>query len=371
MADKEGGRGCGGLLFVLALVVLSAAAIWFVEWERPRQEGQQVGRGRTATERVRQTATSRVRQTATMRARQIATAQAQQAATVIALEHPDIWLRVLNDPDGERLHLEAKSNLRLEGRLEIVIYDDGKDEEKTFVVTFSANERGYLRLKWKYPLSGNAIKRKHMIDRVEGVFKPTGADKERLNCVKNANTSPADIYSCNHVSGSRVWPFTVKTATARARRTATAGARQTTTALARQTATERVRLTAVAEAQQRATSQIQTATARSRTATAYAPTAAAQTRTAIARRTATSRANRTATEVSRRTATAYAPTGAVLTRTASIRRTATTSANQTATESYQRTTTARISTVRAQQTATASARPTSTPRPTHLLRSTY
>ena len=40
MADSKGGRGNGGLLFMVALAVLSAAAIWFVEWERPRMEGE-------------------------------------------------------------------------------------------------------------------------------------------------------------------------------------------------------------------------------------------------------------------------------------------------------------------------------------------
>ena len=33
----EGQRAKSDFLFLLILVVLSAAAIWFVEWERPRR----------------------------------------------------------------------------------------------------------------------------------------------------------------------------------------------------------------------------------------------------------------------------------------------------------------------------------------------
>ena len=162
MADSKGGRGNGGLLIVVVLAVLSALAIWFVEGERPRMEEARVAATRTqiivarreataqsrqiattqarqtattrarqtATTRARQTATTRARQTATTRARQTATARARQTATAIAFEHPDIWLRVLDDQGAEKLYIEAQSNLRLNGRLEIAIYDDGKYEKR-------------------------------------------------------------------------------------------------------------------------------------------------------------------------------------------------------------------------------------------------
>ncbi len=264
MADSKGGRGNGGLLFVAVLVVLSAAAIWFVEWERPRRGEMAQG------ELVAHTATARANRLATTQARQTATAQVRMTATAIVLENPDIRLRVLDDPDGERLHIEAQSYLQFEGRLEVVIYDDDNDERKTFVLTNPENERGFLRMGWKYPypLSGSAITRKRQIDRIEGVFKPTGSDSEPLRCVKHLTSLTQDFYSCNYERGSRVYISIM--------RTATADVLRTETAVARLTATEPVGVHLTVNAENRLTA---TANASSRAATARAhQTATAQVR---------------------------------------------------------------------------------------------
>ena len=87
----EGQRDRSQVYFLLALALLSALAIWFVEEERPRQEAVRMAATRTqiavsrraATTRARQIATTEARQTAatTTRTRQTATTRARQTAT--------------------------------------------------------------------------------------------------------------------------------------------------------------------------------------------------------------------------------------------------------------------------------------------------
>lgn len=239
------------------LLLLSPVAVWYVEEERPRR----VVDGITATASVRR---------ATAEARRTATAQVRLTATAIAIQNPDIRLRVINDPDGERLHIYAQSHLPFGGRLEIVIYDDDQEERKTFVLTIPENERGYLRLEWKYPFSGNVIPRMSMIDRIEGIFKPTRAESEALRCVKHSASFTEYRYSCNFERGSRVAHAIL--------RTVTASIHGTEAAIARQTATEPVNVHLTVNAANRST-----ATAIARTATARARLARwAQTQTAEA-----------------------------------------------------------------------------------------
>lgn len=82
-----GQRDRSHVYFLLALAVLSALAIWFVEEERPRQEevrmAARVASTQTHIRVVRWTSTARVRQTVTQRAHSLATAEIRQSATVV------------------------------------------------------------------------------------------------------------------------------------------------------------------------------------------------------------------------------------------------------------------------------------------------
>ena len=230
------------------------------------------------------------------------------------------------------MRIEAWLRIPIQGELEVVIFDDDLDKKKTYIVGFSNRQSEYTSLRWKYLVSTDAIGRQREIDRMTVQFIPEDGNRINLICRQHDSSDEEfGIHSCVAESGGILVGFVQATATAEI---ITAVAHQTLTASTRQTST------------------------------AFAPTAVAQTRTAIAHHTATARTNRTATAVSQQTATAFSSTSAAVTRTARALSTATARANRTATAVFRQTETAHRATAHAQESATASARPTNTPRPT-------
>lgn len=306
----------------------------------------------TVTARAQASATTHAQLTATVWARPTITVAARRAATAIALEYPDIQIEIQEVRSDNRLQLEARSNLRFGGRLEVAVHDYSEDVKKSYVVTFSTGQRGFIRLSSKFIFTGHPIRRKNQVEGLEVIFKTLEGERSRLICVKSpvSSTATYDRYSCNRERGSFVSSRTAPTLRARMSRTASAQQAATAREQRKETAvapTSFTRQTATAHVRQWATFYAQ------RTATAVAPTThVRQTATAIVRQTATARAQRTAT--------AAAPTTyARQTSTAQVRQTATAQGRQTATARARRTVTESY-----QQTATARARPTRTPRPT-------
>ena len=306
----------------------------------------------TVTARAQASATTHAQLTATVWARPTITVAARRAATAIALEYPDIQIEIQEVRSDNRLQLEARSNLRFAGRLEVAVHDYSEDVKKSYVVTFSTGQRGFIRLSSKFIFTGHPIRRKNQVEGLEVIFKTLEGERSRLICVKSpvSSTATYDRYSCNRERGSFVSSRTAPTLRARMSRTASAQQAATAREQRKETAvapTSFTRQTATAHVRQWATFYAQ------RTATAVAPTThVRQTATAIVRQTATARAQRTAT--------AAAPTTyARQTSTAQVRQTATAQGRQTATARARRTVTESY-----QQTATARARPTRTPRPT-------